>query len=133
MEPFSAHGHVGRCLRRPRYEAGNINSTSNSGGVSGDVTYSWTQTRKSDFSASYQRTKLNETDPRFFDETSNPWSANVSTVYTGQLSTYRVSLGRTLTPSGAGGLFQTGKGARAVGSELHAAHSVYGCHPLLSR
>jgi hypothetical protein len=50
---------------------------------------------------------VDETTPRTFSQTANTWSANLSTVYTGPASSYRATIGRTIAPSAAGGLFAT--------------------------
>jgi hypothetical protein len=55
----------------------------------------------------WQRTKFQETSPRVAQETSNPWAATFDTVYNGQTSSYRFSIGRTIYPSSAGGLYTT--------------------------
>jgi hypothetical protein len=90
-----------------KYVASNIDSHSNSAGLTGDLGYSWTQAIHSDLSLSYQQTKLDETDPRTFHITSRPWAASVTTVYTGQIDSYRLIVGRTIGPSSAGGLYST--------------------------
>jgi hypothetical protein len=90
-----------------RYVASNIDSKSTSGGVSGDMNYNWTQTLQTGLSAAYQRVKVDEITPRTLSQTANTWSANLSTVYTGPASSYRATIGRTIAPSAAGGLFAT--------------------------
>jgi hypothetical protein len=88
-----------------KYLAGTIDSTSTTGGVSGAMKYSWTQTLQSDLSASYDRTHFIETDPRVFDKSSNQWAAAFSTTYNGISSQYRASIGRSIVPGANGGLY----------------------------
>jgi hypothetical protein len=90
-----------------RYLAGSIDSNSTSGGVTGEMKYSWTQTLQSNLSTSYERVKFEETSPRDFSQTTNTWAASLSTVYTGPASSYRATIGRSIAPSAAGGLFST--------------------------
>ncbi len=90
-----------------KYQAGNIDSHSTSGGLQLSGGYNWSQVLRSDLTAQWQHTKLEEISPRFIDVSGNPWSATFNTVYTQQISSYRLTLGRTLYPSGAGGLYTT--------------------------
>jgi hypothetical protein len=90
-----------------RYEGGSIESHSTSGGVQLNGGYNWTQVLRSDLTVQWQRTKFQETSPRVAEETSNPWAATFDTVYNGQTSSYRFSIGRTIYPSSAGGLYTT--------------------------
>ncbi len=90
-----------------RYRATNIDSVSTSGGAGGSATYAWTQTWSTTVNAGLQHTHQVQTAPSQFDGTANPWSATLSTAYTGQVDTYRLDAGRTIAPSSAGGLFRT--------------------------
>ena len=90
-----------------RYVASNTDSTSTSGGGTVQLAYNWTQALNSVLSTSYQRTRLLETQPRQFNSNTGPWSATFQTTYAGQVSQFRVDMGRTIGPSSAGGLYQT--------------------------
>jgi hypothetical protein len=90
-----------------RFDAQNIDSTATAEGVSGDVTYAFSQALRSEVSATYQRTKFDETDPRVFTDTSNTWGASASLVYTGLASSYRLGAGRSIDPNSSGSLFAT--------------------------
>lgn len=90
-----------------KYVSGSIDSHSNSGGLQLSGGYNWSPVLRSDLTVQLQRTKLEETSPRTLNETSTPWAATFDTVYKQQISSYRVSLGRTLYPSSAGGLYTT--------------------------
>jgi len=90
-----------------KYQARNTDTHSTSGGLQFDGGYNWSQVLRSELSVQWQHTKLDETQPKFFDVSSNPWAASFSTVYKTQASSYRVSIGRTIYPSSAGGLYTT--------------------------
>jgi hypothetical protein len=81
---------------------------SNSGGVTGSVTYNWSPVLHSSLSGSVQQTNFKETrDSGNLDVKSHPWSAVVNTVYdAGQLTKYSFYLGRSIFPSSVGGLSQ---------------------------
>ena len=91
------------------YSARFGDARSDSGGVTGNVGYNWTQVLHSNLSASVQQTDFKETrnDGNRFDVKSHPWSAVFSTVYdAGQLTKYSFYLGRSIAPSSVGGLSQ---------------------------
>ena len=90
-----------------KYIASNIDSQSTSGGAEFELGYNWTQAIRSDLNVLAQQTKVDETSPRVVNATSHPWGATVETTYTGQTSSYRLVLGRTIAPSAAGGLYRT--------------------------
>jgi hypothetical protein len=90
-----------------RYQAAAIDSHSNSGGLQFNGGYNWTQVLRSTLTVQWQRTKFQENNVRVFDVTSNPWAATFTTVYKEQISSYSFSLGRTIYPSSAGGLYTT--------------------------
>jgi hypothetical protein len=111
-----------------KYLAGNIDSTSTTAGVNGSMKYSWTQVLQTQVSASYQREKTEETDPRVFDRTSNNWAGSVSTTYDGVTSKYRVSIGRSIIPGSNGGLYVTdqvqGQYDRDLTERLHITGAI---------
>jgi len=91
------------------YSARFGDARSDSGGVTGNVGYNWTQVLHSNLSASVQQTDFKETrdNGNNFDVKSHPWSAVFSTVYdAGQLTKYSFYLGRSIAPSSVGGLSQ---------------------------
>ncbi len=90
-----------------KYVAGGIDSHSNSGGLQASGGYNWSPVLRSDLTVQLQRTKLEESSPHTLNETSTPWAATFGTVYKQQTSSYRLSIGRTLYPSSAGGLYTT--------------------------
>jgi hypothetical protein len=106
-----------------KYVAGSIDSHSNSGGLQASGGYNWSPVLRSDLTVDVQRTKLEETNPHPVNETSTPWAATFTTVYKQQVSSYRLSLGRSLYPSSAGGLYTTdqvrGQYDRDMSPRLH--------------
>lgn len=106
-----------------RYVSGSIDSHSNSGGIQAGGSYNWSPVLRSDLTLQVQRTQLQERSPHVFDQTSTPWAATFNTVYSTQLSSYRLVLGRTLYPSSAGGLYTTdqirGQYDRDLGARTH--------------
>jgi hypothetical protein len=106
-----------------RYDSGSIDSHSTSGGVQLKGGYNWSQVLRSDLTLQWQRTKFEETSPRLIDQTSNPWAATLNTVYKAEISSYSFSIGRTIYPSSAGGLYTTdqvrGQYDREVSERLH--------------
>jgi hypothetical protein len=93
-----------------RYKARFGDSHSNSGGVYGNVGYTWSMVLKSSLSAQVQQTNFEEVrgNGDTFSAKSHPWGALFSTVYdAGELTKYSFYLGRQIYPSSAGGLSQT--------------------------
>ena len=91
-----------------RYEGQTIESHSDSAGLQASGDYNWTQTVHSSLTVQYQETKFRQgTQAGDVSVTSHPWAANLSTKYDAQTSRYTFSLGRTIYPSSAGGLYTT--------------------------
>ena len=92
-----------------RYEGQTIESHSTSGGLQASGDYNWTQTLHSSLTVQFQETKFRQATDTGVDlsQTSHPWAANLSTKYDAQTSRYTFSLGRTIYPSSAGGLYTT--------------------------
>jgi hypothetical protein len=82
---------------------------SNSGGVSGNYGYNWTQVLRSNLSVSVEQTDFKKSqDTGNLDIKSHPWSAIFNTVYNaGELTKYSFYVGRAIYPSSVGGLSQT--------------------------
>jgi hypothetical protein len=81
---------------------------SNSGGVTGNVTYNWSELLHSNLSGEVLQTNFQQTkDSGNLDLKSHPWSVIATTVYdAGQLTKYSFYLGRSIYPSSLGGLSQ---------------------------
>jgi hypothetical protein len=90
-----------------KYQSGSIDSHSTSGGVQLNGGYNWSQVLRSDLTVQWQHTKFQETSPNQIDVSNNPWAATLTTTYKEQISSYRFSIGRTIYPSSAGGLYTT--------------------------
>src|ERR1051326_4731607 len=63
------------------YDSLSIDSRSHSVGAQASGGFNWSETLRSSLTLAYQQTKFDETDPRVLHETSNPWSAQFTTVY----------------------------------------------------
>ncbi len=90
-----------------KYDAKHIDSQSTSYGTSVDYDIHWSEVFASHAAIVYQRTDVDMTQPRIFQDRTNAWGANVSSTYTAQLSQIRFNLGRTINPSGGGGLYES--------------------------
>jgi hypothetical protein len=91
------------------YESQFLVAHSNSGGVQANGGYNWTQTLHSNLMVEVQETQFHENrgDAGNTSVTSHPWASVFTTTYDAQTSKYTFSLGRTIYPSSAGGLYQT--------------------------
>jgi hypothetical protein len=111
-----------------RYQAKAIDSHSTSGGLQLNGGYNWTEVLRSTLSVQWQRTKFVQNQGHIFDVTTNPWAANFTTVYKEQISSYTFSIGRTIYPSSAGGLYTTdqvrGQYDRDLTQRLHFTGAV---------
>ena len=104
------------------FQAATIDAKSNTGGIGGSLKYDWTPALSGSVTASYERTKV-EQSSHDFNETANEWAAQASLAYTGQLATYRATIGRVIVPGASGGLFATnqlqGQYERDLSQRLH--------------
>jgi hypothetical protein len=109
------------------YEAGTIDARSNTGGIGGNIRYDWTPALSGSVTASYDRTQVKQAS-RGFSETANEWAAQASLTYTGQITTYRATIGRVIVPGASGGLFATdqvqGQYERDLGQRMHFTGAV---------
>jgi hypothetical protein len=90
-----------------KYEAQNIDAQADSVGASAAFEWDWSAVLESSLSLVYQRSDIERTQPFVFDDKTNAWGANFKTLYKGQASRVRLSAGRTITPSGTGGLLES--------------------------
>lgn len=95
-----------------RYHATQVLADATGAGASFDLNTTWTQLFSTSFSAVYQHTNFNSALPQTYGgapvpmtANDNAWGATFSAVYKGQISQFRANLGRTITPSGAGGIY----------------------------
>ena len=92
-----------------RYTAGTIDSDSTTEGVSGQMQFNYSQALSLHLSTSYDHSQVQRTTQINGREenSANTWSAVASAVYTGQITKYHFSIGRSIVPGGNGGLFAT--------------------------
>jgi hypothetical protein len=90
-----------------KYEAENIDATTDSVGASAEFEWDWSAVLESSLALVYQRSDVERTEPFLFEDKTNAWGANFKTVYKGQVSRTRLNVGRTITPSGTGGLLES--------------------------
>lgn len=90
-----------------KYEATNIDALVDSYGASAEFGWDWSALLKSSLALVYQRSDIERTAPVVFADTANAWGADFKTAYVGQISRARLNIGRTITPSGAGGLLES--------------------------
>lgn len=90
-----------------KYDAKNIDAQTDSYGASAEFEWDWSQVWESSLSLVYQRSDVERTQPFVFDDKTNAWGASFKTSYKGQITRARVQLGRTITPSGTGGLVES--------------------------
>lgn len=90
-----------------QYDAINIDSQSTSYGASADFAMDWSTVVDSTLSILYQRSDIEKTQPTVFEDKANAWGAVLATTYTGQVSRVRFTLGRSIIPSGSGGLYES--------------------------
>jgi len=90
-----------------KYSATNYDSDTTSYGISTDIETNWSQILDSALRLSYQHSDIQRTEPTVFEDSTNGWSAILETTYKGQLSRLQTSLGRSITPSGGGGLYNS--------------------------
>ena len=90
-----------------KYDAIDIDSQSTSYGVGVDLGKNWSPVLDSTLSITYQRTDIERTQPTLFEDKANAWGANFGTAYSGQTSRVRFDIGRQITPSGGGGLYES--------------------------
>lgn len=90
-----------------KYEAQNIDAQTDSYGASAEFEWDWSAVLESSLSLVYQRSDIERTEPFVFEDKANAWGANFKTVYKGQVSRTRLNVGRTITPSGTGGLLES--------------------------
>lgn len=90
-----------------KYEATHVDSAASGGGVSLDSSTAWTQLFSTDVNVVYQHTNFDSAIPAqpILKFTNNTWGATASAVYKAQVSQFRFTIGRIITPSGGGGIY----------------------------
>lgn len=88
-----------------KYDATQVVSRATGAAATFDANTNWTQLFSTSLSVIYQHTNFETALPTLVRSQSNAWGATVNAVYKAQASQFRVNAGRTLTPSGGGGLY----------------------------
>lgn len=87
------------------YAATNIDSNAQSKGGAADFEYKWSALARIELSAQYGHTTMDTLQPVMFRGAANTLSATLSGTWRRQAGVYRLDVGRTVTPSGGGGLY----------------------------
>jgi len=88
-----------------RYEARDVVSTSDASGAEIGLAYKWTEALKGTMVVTWQHSDVNsELNPAFKGTTDN-WGASGDLAWLRSASTFRLNLGRTVTPGSAGGTY----------------------------
>jgi opacity protein-like surface antigen len=90
-----------------RYEARDLDSQTDSTGGALGMEMRWSKTLIGKFEVSYQQSKIDQTQPEVNKDTVNSWGANVGLVHRAEVSELILSLGRGVTPSGGGNVYNT--------------------------
>jgi hypothetical protein len=88
-----------------RYDAGSVGSYATSAGASLDLDHNWTPLVGGTASVSYQHSDITVNQPNEFQAGVNTWGASLGAVAKGLTDQFRLNVARTVTPSGAGGLY----------------------------
>jgi hypothetical protein len=86
-----------------KYQATGAEATG--AGVTVDLNKSWTPVFSTAASVAYQHTTFDDTTPVVLNSSVNAWGATVSADYKTQLDRFRLSAGRSISPSGGGALY----------------------------
>jgi hypothetical protein len=82
-----------------------LGNSSTGGGATLDLNTSWTPLLSTKVSLLYQHTSISDVTPAPLNISVNAWGATVGTIYKTQLDQFRLDVGRTISPSGSGGLY----------------------------
>jgi len=88
-----------------KFKATQIYSDATGTGVSVGLDTKWSPLLSTDATVIYQHTSIDMSFPMILNTSVNTWGATVGAVYKGQLSQYRLSGGRIITPSGGGAVY----------------------------
>jgi hypothetical protein len=88
-----------------RYDAGSVGSYATSAGASLNLEHNWTPLVGGTASVSYQHSDITVEQPNEFQAGVNTWGASLGAVAKGLTDQFRLNVARTVTPSGAGGLY----------------------------
>ena len=88
-----------------RYQARHYDSDATSMGETMELHYVWSPAIRSEISLEYQASTIDEPQARIPQSKAATWGASYSGIWQLQTSQFRVNVGRSITPSGAGGLY----------------------------
>jgi hypothetical protein len=88
-----------------KFDSTHLGNSSTGSGATLDLNTSWTPLLSTKVSLLYQHTSINDVTPDPLNISVNAWGATVGTIYKTQLDQFRLDLGRTISPSGSGGLY----------------------------
>jgi hypothetical protein len=88
-----------------KYNATHIDSTATAYGVSVALDSKWTPLLSTEISVVDQRTTVDTSIPTPFSTVVNVWGATVSADYKAQVDEFRLNAGRSITPTGGGGVY----------------------------
>jgi hypothetical protein len=88
-----------------KYQASTIESSATGGGATVGLDTSWSPLLSTSASILLQHTNIDQTTPPVVKTDVNTWGGSVGAVYKAQVSQYRLSVSRNVTPSGGGGVY----------------------------
>ncbi len=100
---LSAKADLTGGLLYSKYDPSEVTSQSHANGVTSGFRYSWSPLIYTSFNATYQRTTIDANDGT--QQKLNNWGATLSGGYKTLISDTRLDIGRSVSPSGAGGLY----------------------------
>jgi hypothetical protein len=92
-------------VRADRYDATDGSGITNGGGVAAGLGFNWSPVFKGSLELVAERYDIKSVRPTPVAETRDSYGMTYTTTWTGQISSVIASAGRTLTPSGSGGIF----------------------------
>jgi hypothetical protein len=88
-----------------KFESTHLGDSATGSGTTLDLNTSWTPLFSTKASLLYQHTEINDVLPTPLSTTVNAWGATVGGLYKTQTDQFRLDAGRTISPSGGGGLY----------------------------
>jgi hypothetical protein len=88
-----------------KYQATQIESSATGYGPTVGLDTSWSPLLSTNATITYQHSNIDQSSPPVVKANINTWGGDVSAVYKGLLSQYRLILSRFVTPSGGGGVY----------------------------
>jgi hypothetical protein len=92
-----------------KFDSTHLGDTATSGGVTVDFNTSWSPVFSTKAALLYEHTTIDDTQPTALNTSVNSWGATAGALYTTQVDQFRLDAGRTISPSGGGGLYNVDK------------------------